>query len=142
MASFETWELMLLALIMIIIGGEEGEINSTKCLLFRSPQAEAFAHSLMNPPKKSAKITIKPFRHTVQMEPQYAETIWKLLQNAIQQIHMKNASGLSFEELYRFVLQENPPSPCGRSLTDSAPETRTTWSFTSLGTACTKDYKK
>merc|ERR1712000_413542 len=31
----------------------------------------------------------------------YADTIWKLLHNAIKQIHMKNASGLSFEELYR-----------------------------------------
>jgi len=55
----------------------------------------------MNGSKKSAKITIKPFRHTVQMEPHYADTIWKLLHNAIKQIHMKNASGLSFEELYR-----------------------------------------
>uniref|UniRef100_A0A7S4HWF0 Cullin family profile domain-containing protein n=1 Tax=Vannella robusta TaxID=1487602 RepID=A0A7S4HWF0_9EUKA len=55
----------------------------------------------MNGSKKPTKITIKPFRHTVQMEPQYAETIWSLLQNAIHEIHKKNASGLSFEELYR-----------------------------------------
>ena len=53
--------------------------------------------------KKPGKITIKPFRQAVQMEPQYAENIWGLLQNAIREIHKKNASGLSFEELYRYA---------------------------------------
>lgn len=53
---------------------------------------------------KKPKITIKPFRQQVQMEPHYAETTWKLLKNAIHEIHKKNASGLSFEELYRYYL--------------------------------------
>lgn len=51
--------------------------------------------------KPKTKITIKPFRHQVQMDPNYAENTWNLLRNAIHEIHKKNASGLSFEELYR-----------------------------------------
>jgi cullin 3 len=47
------------------------------------------------------KITIKPFRNQVQMDPNYADNTWKLLKNAIHEIHKQNASGLSFEELYR-----------------------------------------
>lgn len=50
---------------------------------------------------KKAKIIIKPFRHQVQMDPHYAEQTWKLLKHAIHEIHKKNASVLSFEELYR-----------------------------------------
>jgi cullin 3 len=29
---------------------------------------------------------------------------WKILEDAIHEIHNQNASGLSFEELYRYVL--------------------------------------
>jgi cullin 3 len=50
---------------------------------------------------KKPKITIKPFRHQVQMDPEYASKTWKLLKGAIHEIHKQNASGLSFEELYR-----------------------------------------
>eukprot|EP01119_Soliformovum_irregulare_P018177 TRINITY_DN5521_c0_g1_i1.p1 TRINITY_DN5521_c0_g1~~TRINITY_DN5521_c0_g1_i1.p1 ORF type:complete len:734 (+),score=232.83 TRINITY_DN5521_c0_g1_i1:107-2308(+) len=50
---------------------------------------------------KKPKITIKPFRHHVQMDPDYATKTWKLLKGAIHEIHKQNASGLSFEELYR-----------------------------------------
>ena len=51
---------------------------------------------------KPTKITIvMPFPNQVPMEPQYAETTWKLLESAIHEIYKKNASGLSFEELYR-----------------------------------------
>ncbi|KAL6049859.1 Cullin-3A isoform A [Balamuthia mandrillaris] len=50
---------------------------------------------------KKPKITIKPFRHQVQMDPNYAENTWKLLKGAIHKIHKQNASELSFEELYR-----------------------------------------
>eukprot|EP01118_Nematostelium_gracile_P018644 TRINITY_DN835_c0_g1_i2.p1 TRINITY_DN835_c0_g1~~TRINITY_DN835_c0_g1_i2.p1 ORF type:complete len:640 (+),score=177.01 TRINITY_DN835_c0_g1_i2:139-2058(+) len=49
---------------------------------------------------KKPKITIKPFRQ-VQMDPDYANKTWKLLKEAIHEIHKQNASGLSFEELYR-----------------------------------------
>jgi hypothetical protein len=36
------------------------------------------------------------------MDPEYATKTWSLLSGAIMEIHRKNASGLSFEELYRF----------------------------------------
>lgn len=52
---------------------------------------------------KKPKITIKPFRHQVQMDPDYAQKTWKLLKGAIHEIHKQNASGLSFEELYRYA---------------------------------------
>lgn len=35
------------------------------------------------------------------MDPNYAENTWNLLKGAIHEIHKQNASGLSFEELYR-----------------------------------------
>ena len=37
------------------------------------------------------------------MDEKYVEGIWNLLKNAIQEIQKKNNSGLSFEELYRYV---------------------------------------
>jgi len=49
----------------------------------------------------SKKIKIKPFYPRMTMDPEYANNTWKLLQNAILEIYKKNASGLSFEELYR-----------------------------------------
>eukprot|EP01105_Mastigella_eilhardi_P010313 TRINITY_DN2407_c0_g2_i1.p1 TRINITY_DN2407_c0_g2~~TRINITY_DN2407_c0_g2_i1.p1 ORF type:complete len:748 (+),score=248.08 TRINITY_DN2407_c0_g2_i1:140-2383(+) len=50
---------------------------------------------------KKPTITIKAFRSQVPMDPNYADKTWKLLKNAICEIHKQNASGLSFEELYR-----------------------------------------
>eukprot|EP01112_Ceratiomyxa_fruticulosa_P003545 TRINITY_DN1386_c0_g1_i3.p1 TRINITY_DN1386_c0_g1~~TRINITY_DN1386_c0_g1_i3.p1 ORF type:complete len:747 (+),score=118.94 TRINITY_DN1386_c0_g1_i3:321-2561(+) len=50
---------------------------------------------------KKSKITIRPFKPQVHMDPNYAEKTWKLLKGAIHEIHKQNASGLSFEELYR-----------------------------------------
>eukprot|EP00195_Chlamydomonas_chlamydogama_P006506 CAMPEP_0202902692 /NCGR_PEP_ID=MMETSP1392-20130828/17001_1 /ASSEMBLY_ACC=CAM_ASM_000868 /TAXON_ID=225041 /ORGANISM="Chlamydomonas chlamydogama, Strain SAG 11-48b" /LENGTH=715 /DNA_ID=CAMNT_0049589497 /DNA_START=313 /DNA_END=2460 /DNA_ORIENTATION=+ len=35
------------------------------------------------------------------MDPNYADKTWKVLEEAIREIHNQNASGLSFEELYR-----------------------------------------
>lgn len=49
---------------------------------------------------KKPKITIKPLRQ-VSMDPAFAQKTWKLLKGAIHEIHKQNASGLSFEELYR-----------------------------------------
>ncbi|KNC48379.1 uncharacterized protein AMSG_11828 [Thecamonas trahens ATCC 50062] len=46
------------------------------------------------------RMSMREFRK-VQMEPSHAEATWELLKNAIRQIHSQNASGLSFEELYR-----------------------------------------
>lgn len=39
------------------------------------------------------------------MDEKYVEGIWTLLKNAILEIQKKNNSGLSFEELYRYLLQ-------------------------------------
>ena len=44
---------------------------------------------------------IEPFRHRVDLEPDYKEKTWKVLENAIHEIFNHNPSKLSFEELYR-----------------------------------------
>lgn len=67
---------------------------------FPSPPSSRPLQAMAN--TKKAKITIKPFRHQVTMDAGYADTTWALLSNAIHEIHKKNASGLSFEELYRY----------------------------------------
>ena len=54
------------------------------------------------PKKKSFKI--EPFKHKVEIDPKYAERTWRILEDAIHEIYNHNASGLSFEELYRQVL--------------------------------------
>ncbi|KAF3778828.1 Cullin-3A [Nymphaea thermarum] len=54
----------------------------------------------MSAPKKKT-FKIEPFKHRVEMDPKYAEKTWKLLEHAIHEIYNHNASGLSFEELYR-----------------------------------------
>uniref|UniRef100_A0A7S3PYP2 Cullin family profile domain-containing protein n=1 Tax=Chaetoceros debilis TaxID=122233 RepID=A0A7S3PYP2_9STRA len=50
-------------------------------------------------PKK--KIQIKPFRARVQMDRHGAEKLWLNLASAMNEIHNRNSSSLSFEELYR-----------------------------------------
>eukprot|EP01130_Rhizamoeba_saxonica_P018986 TRINITY_DN9707_c0_g1_i1.p1 TRINITY_DN9707_c0_g1~~TRINITY_DN9707_c0_g1_i1.p1 ORF type:complete len:747 (-),score=159.93 TRINITY_DN9707_c0_g1_i1:273-2471(-) len=50
---------------------------------------------------RSTRVRIKPFYPRVTMDADYADTTWELLHKAIKEIHRKNASGLSFEELYR-----------------------------------------
>lgn len=44
---------------------------------------------------------IEPFKHPLKLDPNYAENTWRLLELAIKEINNQNASGLSFEELYR-----------------------------------------
>ena len=51
--------------------------------------------------ERSRKFTIKPFRTYVQMDEAGARRIWSDLASAIDEIHNRNASSLSFEELYR-----------------------------------------
>ncbi|GBF91645.1 hypothetical protein Rsub_03949 [Raphidocelis subcapitata] len=46
-------------------------------------------------------LKIEPFKHPITMDPNYADKTWKILEDAIHEIHNQNASGLSFEELYR-----------------------------------------
>jgi len=50
---------------------------------------------------RGQRFTIQPFRHAFQMDEEHADKTWKTLHDAIQEIHKQNASGLSFEELYR-----------------------------------------
>lgn len=50
---------------------------------------------------KKKNFRIEPFRHKVEIDPKYAERTWKVLDDAICEIYNHNASGLSFEELYR-----------------------------------------
>lgn len=47
------------------------------------------------------RFQIRPFRSYVQMDQQSAVGIWSSLASAIDEIHGRNASTLSFEELYR-----------------------------------------
>ncbi|GKV08717.1 hypothetical protein SLEP1_g20313 [Rubroshorea leprosula] len=54
----------------------------------------------MSAPKKKT-IQIEAFRHRVVADPKYAEKTWNILEHAIHEIYNHNASGLSFEELYR-----------------------------------------
>ncbi|WJX88059.1 Cullin-3A [Trifolium repens] len=44
---------------------------------------------------------IEAFKHKVVMDPKYPDKTWKILEDAIHEIYNHNASGLSFEELYR-----------------------------------------
>lgn len=50
---------------------------------------------------RSSKFVIQPFKHNQQMDEDYANRTWQTLHDAIREIHRQNASGLSFEELYR-----------------------------------------
>eukprot|EP00741_Cyanophora_paradoxa_P016671 tig00020934_g16100.t1 len=50
---------------------------------------------------KKAKFVIAPFKQQVKIDPNFAEKTWATLKEAIGEIFKHNASGLSFEELYR-----------------------------------------
>lgn len=52
--------------------------------------------------QKKRNFQIEAFKHRVVVDPKYAEKTWKILEHAIHEIYNHNASGLSFEELYRF----------------------------------------
>ncbi|XP_061346163.1 cullin-3A-like [Gastrolobium bilobum] len=51
--------------------------------------------------QKKRPFQIEAFKHRVVVDPKYAEKTWKVLEHAIHEIYNHNASGLSFEELYR-----------------------------------------
>lgn len=57
--------------------------------------------------QKKRNFQIEAFKHRVVVDPKYAEKTWKILEHAIHEIYNHNASGLSFEELYRFFLLRN-----------------------------------
>ncbi|TYH19247.1 hypothetical protein ES288_A05G337800v1 [Gossypium darwinii] len=51
--------------------------------------------------QKKRIFQIEAFQNRVVVDPKYAEKTWKILVHAIHEIYNHNASGLSFEELYR-----------------------------------------
>uniref|UniRef100_A0A2P2MAG6 Cullin family profile domain-containing protein n=1 Tax=Rhizophora mucronata TaxID=61149 RepID=A0A2P2MAG6_RHIMU len=51
--------------------------------------------------QKRRNFQIEAFKHRVVVDPKYADKTWKILEHAIHEIYNHNASGLSFEELYR-----------------------------------------
>lgn len=51
--------------------------------------------------QKKRGFKIEAFKHRVESDPNYAEKTWSILAHAIKEIYNHNASGLSFEELYR-----------------------------------------
>ncbi|KAK9113275.1 hypothetical protein Scep_020794 [Stephania cephalantha] len=51
--------------------------------------------------QKRRNFQIEAFKHRVVVDPKYAEKTWNILEHAIHEIYNHNASGLSFEELYR-----------------------------------------
>ena len=53
--------------------------------------------------QKKRNFQIEAFKHRVVVDPKYAEKTWKILEHAIHEIYNHNASGLSFEELYRYT---------------------------------------
>ena len=54
--------------------------------------------------QKKRNFQIEAFKHRVVVDPKYADKTWKILEHAIHEIYNHNASGLSFEELYRSPL--------------------------------------
>jgi cullin 3 len=56
---------------------------------------------MMNGQKKRGGPKIEPFRHKVETDPKFFDKSWRKLHDAIREIYNHNASGLSFEELYR-----------------------------------------
>ncbi|KAE9454523.1 hypothetical protein C3L33_13572, partial [Rhododendron williamsianum] len=59
---------------------------------------------MSNNNQKKRNFQIEAFKHKVVVDPKYADKTWKILEHAIHEIYNHNASGLSFEELYRLVV--------------------------------------
>lgn len=57
--------------------------------------------------QKKRVFQIEAFKHKVVVDPKYADKTWKILEHAINEIYNHNASGLSFEELYRFAFRQS-----------------------------------
>ena len=53
--------------------------------------------------QKKRTLKIEAFKHKVEADPKFFDKSWKKLEDAIREIYNHNASGLSFEELYRLV---------------------------------------
>ncbi|KAK1423075.1 hypothetical protein QVD17_18369 [Tagetes erecta] len=55
----------------------------------------------MSRSQSKTNFQIEAYKHKVVVDSKYADRIWRLLEHAINEIYNQNASGLSFEELYR-----------------------------------------
>lgn len=64
----------------------------------------------MSDPPKKRNFRIEAFKHKVVVDPKYPDKTWKILEHAIHEIYNHNASGLSFEELYRFSNLPHSPT--------------------------------
>ena len=53
--------------------------------------------------QRKGGFVLRPFRPQLHIDSGRAQSIWESLKAAIARIHEKNASVLSFEELYRCV---------------------------------------
>ena len=67
----------------------------------RHPFAAAHVGAHCRDARLLAQFVIAPFKQTQQMDEDFANRTWQTLHDAIREIHRQNASGLSFEELYR-----------------------------------------
>jgi hypothetical protein len=83
--------------------------GETLALAAFSPERRGKAAEKMSSQKKRSA-RIEPFRHRVETDPKFFEKSWTKLHDAIREIYNHNASGLSFEELYR--LYKSPARPC------------------------------
>ena len=61
--------------------------------------------------QKKRGTRIEPFRHRVETDPKFFDKSWRKLHDAIREIYNHNASGLSFEELYRLTLRAHHSFP-------------------------------
>jgi cullin 3 len=55
----------------------------------------------MSNQSKKKVFKIEAYKHRIEVDPKYAERTWQIIEHAINEIYNHNASGLSFEELYR-----------------------------------------
>jgi cullin 3 len=61
--------------------------------------------------QKKRNTKIEPYRHRVETDPKFFDKSWRKLHDAIREIYNHNASGLSFEELYRLTLRARARAP-------------------------------
>jgi cullin 3 len=66
---------------------------------------------MLNGGQKKRGPKIEPFRHRVETDPKFFDKSWRKLHDAIREIYNHNASGLSFEELYRLTLRAASHTP-------------------------------
>ncbi|THU69709.1 hypothetical protein C4D60_Mb08t17240 [Musa balbisiana] len=89
--------------------------------------------------QKKRNFKIEAFKHRVELDPNYAERTWRVLEHAIHEIYNHNASGLSFEELYRIFYSDDLGSIGWLIVAWMQIGTLTIWFCTSMGKSFTLD---